>query len=129
MTTTINYLTEYIPTRFSATSKQISDRQMVWRFKDGIYDNDVMGKYASIINQAAGPNSIVCFIPASSNSRTLQRFERLSDYISSHCPVRASVNYKAELTLLCQDISTVSQVIRLLLLLWIPLWRVKMLSL
>ena len=93
MTTTINYLTEYIPTRFSATSKQISDRQMVWRFKDGIYGNDVMGQFASVINQVAGSNSIVCFIPASTNSRTSQRFTRLSDYISSHCSVRASVNY------------------------------------
>lgn len=92
MTTTISYLTEYVPTRFSATSNQIADRRKVWNFKDGIYGEDIMQAFVRAINEMAGTNTIVCFIPASSQARTTQRFNKLCGYINSHSSASASIN-------------------------------------
>ena len=92
MTTTISYLTEYIPKSFSATSSQIADRQRVWDFKKGIYGEDLMKAFVRVINEMAGSNTIVCFIPASSQERTTQRFNKLCGYINSHSSASASMS-------------------------------------
>lgn len=92
MTTTISYLAEYIPTRFSATAQQIADRRMVWNFKDGIYSNDIMDAFVNAITRMAGINTIVCFIPASSQERTTKRFAKLCSYINSHTSAHAKID-------------------------------------
>ena len=89
---TYYYLTEYVPVRFSATYEQRQARQIVYNFKDGMYNESLMNKFTGAINNIGKTNAMVCFIPASSNERTQKRFGRLSSYINSHSNWTADMN-------------------------------------
>ena len=89
---TYYYLTEYVPVRFSATYEQKQARQIVYNFKDGMYNESLMNKFTGAINNIGKSNAMVCFIPASSNERTQKRFGRLSSYINSHSNWTADLN-------------------------------------
>lgn len=89
---TYYYLSEYVPVRFSATNEQKQARQTVYNFKDGYYNDALMNKFTGAISRIAKSNTMVCFIPASSNERTRKRFSKLSSYINSHSMYSADVN-------------------------------------
>lgn len=80
------YLLEYIPVRYQGLSaKQLQDRKDIFNFKDGSaplsVKNGLLSKIRNIV--ANNPSQwIVCFIPASTKTKTYNRFSSLALYLS-----------------------------------------------
>lgn len=89
------YIMEYVPVRFNATSEQNASRQTVYRFKDGIINNDLKSQFSHNVEEMVSWNKtdwVVLFIPASNENRTMNRFGELADYIESHTGVKATIS-------------------------------------
>jgi predicted amidophosphoribosyltransferase len=84
---------EYIPKRYVGLSdKQQQDRQAVYSFKNGNCPSYVKDLLLSRIRNVVSNNPstwVVCFIPASSESKHYRRYSALSSYLRAHllCPV------------------------------------------
>ena len=95
MKTTFSYahVLEYLPTRYSATYSQREDRSAVYRFKDtGICEGRIFDGFVNIIKQIAGNNKsdyVICFIPASSQSKTYTRYSSLATRLENATGVKA----------------------------------------
>ena len=84
---------EYIPKKYvGLSSKQLQDRSAVYAFKEGNCPNyakeQLVEKIMGII--ALNPSAwVICFIPASTQSKHLRRYQSLSYYLEDHlpCPV------------------------------------------
>ena len=79
---------EQIPTRYTGlSSSQLQDRQSVYQFKDGNCSEGLLDKFCQKIREITSQNPgnwVICFVPASSQSRTAARFNGFS----------ARLNYK-----------------------------------
>lgn len=75
-------ITEYLPKRYQATTKQEEDREMCYDFKDGILTEKVKNAFLKEIKEIAqDENWVVCFIPASTTKATKLRFRKLANAI------------------------------------------------
>lgn len=90
------YLMDYVPVRFNATSEQAANRQEVYNFKNGYCTLKVKERLVKTINDIKNDvfdgKTRVCFIPASSHYKTIQRYRNLSSYIEdmTGCPCSIS---------------------------------------
>lgn len=81
----INFITEYLPTRYTANAKQREDRNMCYNFKDGILTSHVKDAFISKARMMTGGTYgwVVCFIPASTSAKTRRRYNKLADAFRS----------------------------------------------
>lgn len=80
------YLKEYLPIRYEATPNQFANRQTCYHFKDGILSDEVKNEFLEKIESITGKDKsswTICFIPASTRSKTVTRFGKLSDAIKT----------------------------------------------
>ena len=93
MTHAYHYLKEYIPVRYQGLStQQINDRKDVFNFKDGNTPSSVKsGLLSKVWTIIEGNKSdwVICFIPASTKSKTYNRYSSVALYLSheSGCDV------------------------------------------
>lgn len=87
---------EYVPKRFNATIKQDMDRNTVYSFKGGYCSDDLKEKIVDrikmLMNSCPGGSWEVCFIPASSHSKTVNRYTKLMQYISNRLGIECSID-------------------------------------
>ena len=90
------YLKEYLPVRYSATLEQKSDRQAVYDFKDGYCSLSVKNALVDRINEIrkcfSGNNWRICFIPASTHSKTVVRYKSLAEFLQRESGIPCSVS-------------------------------------
>lgn len=90
------YLMNYVPVSaekkygYRATQSEISDRQAVWNFKDGICSSQILNAFADRIKSMATSNSVVCFVPASTSAKTAARYGELSRKLQAMTGVQCS---------------------------------------
>ena len=81
------YLMEYLPKRYSATMKQEDDREVIYDFKNGYCSLSLMNTIVECIkeikNETGGNNWSICFIPASTKSKTQARYKKLAEAIQA----------------------------------------------
>lgn len=80
------YITEYLPVRYEATAQQAKDRAMCYSFKDGVLTDEVKNAFLSKIQEITEGDKegwVICFIPASTKSKTESRYAKLSSFLSS----------------------------------------------
>lgn len=87
---------EYVPIRFMATIEQDIDRKTVYSFKDGYCSEDLKEKIVDrikmLMNSCPGGSWEVCFIPASSHNRTVNRYSQLRRYLSDRLGIECSID-------------------------------------
>lgn len=86
----VYYLMDYLPTRFSATSEQARDRRAIYDFKDGNCPARIINGLAEGIRKIADANTVVCFVPASTQYKTLQRYGSVSSRLEALTGKRCS---------------------------------------
>ena len=86
----VYYLMDYLPTRFSATSEQARDRRAIYDFKDGSCPARIINGLAEGIRKIADANTVVCFVPASTQYKTLQRYGSVSSRLEALTGKRCS---------------------------------------
>ena len=81
------YLMEYLPKRYSATMKQENDREAIYDFKNGYCSLSLMNTIVECIkeikNETGGNYWSICFIPASTKSKTQTRYKKLAEAIQA----------------------------------------------
>lgn len=91
----ISHIMEYLPKRYSATPKQENDRQVIYNFKNGFCSLElkklIVERIKAIKEAMAGSNVRVCFIPASTLSKTVNRYKDLAAYIENETGIACSV--------------------------------------
>lgn len=79
------YIMEYLPKRYSATTKQENDREVIYDFKNGYCRlslmNTIVENIKEIKKELGGNNWRVCFIPASTHIKTACRYQKLAAFI------------------------------------------------
>lgn len=79
------YLMEYLPKRYNASVEEEQNREICYNFKDGFLSDGVKQSFLDKIKEITGNTThgwIICFIPASSASKTRIRFAKLAQAIS-----------------------------------------------
>ena len=80
------YYLNYLPTRYNATYKQEQDRITVYRFKDGVCDDDVYMWIKIHLNNLCrfyhSGTILICAIPASTKIKTYNRYNKLLNKLS-----------------------------------------------
>ena len=92
---TYTYLMEYLPTRYAATIDQDCDRREVYSFKNGYASTNVKRRLAEKVSSITGYNKseyVVLFIPASSQSKTDDRYYNVASYIQRETGVTATLS-------------------------------------
>lgn len=91
-----SYMMEYVPVRFQATIAQEENRRTVYSFKDGHSSDYVLNKMVEYIkeikDEVLGGHARVCFIPASTSYKTIQRYKELSARIERETGCPCSIN-------------------------------------
>nr|WP_297654907.1 phosphoribosyltransferase [uncultured Prevotella sp.] len=80
------YLKEYLPKRYNASAEQLADRQTCYNFKDGILSEEVSKSFLNKIEAITQGNKAawrICFIPASTQVKTIMRYTNLMSAIQS----------------------------------------------
>lgn len=89
------FLLEYLPVRYSATPQQESNRQTVYNFKDGFTSASIKDAFVDRIEQIRqcfnGEDWRICFIPASTQVKTITRYRELAEYLQSKTGIPCSV--------------------------------------
>jgi predicted amidophosphoribosyltransferase len=89
-----HYIMDYLPTRYNATREDWANRRAVWNFKDGKYSSNIMEEMVSTINRIVTGSKtdwIICFIPASTSSKTEARYSSLADELYERTGVQTSL--------------------------------------
>lgn len=83
MNNNYQYLLEYLPKRYTATVEQEQSRKLVYSFKDGYISDYLLNLFVGKIKRIVTDHNewIICFIPASTNSKTKIRYKKLAEYI------------------------------------------------
>lgn len=80
------YLKEYLPVRYNANAEQLADRQTCYNFKNGILCEEVSKGFLNKIEAITQGNKAawrICFIPASTQVKTIMRYTNLMSAIQS----------------------------------------------
>ena len=86
---------EYLPTRYEANSKEWDNRHAVWNFKDGVCSTSVLNDMSEIINDIVIGREyeyVICFIPASTKSKTINRFATVARKLTERTGVKATLS-------------------------------------
>lgn len=78
------YLKEYLPVRYQANAQQLADRQTCYNFKDGYLNDEVKSGFLNKIQEITNGEKTgwsICFIPASTKSKTQARYKKLAEAI------------------------------------------------
>ena len=78
------YLKEYLPVRYQANAQQLADRQTCYNFKDGNINDEVKSGFLNKIQEITNGEKTgwaICFIPASTKSKTQIRYKKLAEAI------------------------------------------------
>ena len=86
----VYYIMDYLPTRYSATSEQTRDRKDIYDFKDGYCPARIISGLAEGIRRIADTNTVVCFVPASTQYKTTRRYANLSSRLENLTGKRCS---------------------------------------
>ena len=81
-----HYLKDYLPVRYQANAQQLADRQTCYNFKDGYLNDEVKSGFLNKIQEITnGENTgwAICFIPASTKSKTQTRYKKLAEAIQA----------------------------------------------
>ena len=81
-----HYLKDYLPVRYQANAQQLADRQTCYNFKDGNLNDEVKSGFLNKIQEITnGENTgwAICFIPASTKSKTQTRYKKLAEAIQA----------------------------------------------
>lgn len=101
------YTREYLPTRYEADENQWENRRAVWNFKDGNCSpsvlNDLVEYIDKIVRNESLSEFIICFIPASTRSKTLKRYSSVARQLSNRTGVETS------LAAITKDVDTEAQ--------------------
>lgn len=91
----ISHIMEYLPKRYPATPKQENDRQVIYNFKNGYCSlelKNIIVERIKVFKDTIAENNIrVCFIPASTLSKTVNRYKDLAAYIEKETGIACSV--------------------------------------
>ena len=80
------YLKEYLPVRYQANAQQLADRQTCYNFKDGNINDEVKSGFLNKIQEITNGEKTgwaICFIPASTKSKTQIRYKKLAEAIQA----------------------------------------------
>lgn len=86
---------EYLPTRYEANSREWNNRRAVWNFKDGICSTSIMKDMVEIVNDIVNGRVneyVICFIPASTKSKTINRFATVARRLTERTGVKATLS-------------------------------------
>lgn len=90
------YLKEYLPVRYSATVEQKSNRQIVYDFKDGYCSlslkKAILERIGDIRQCFNGSCWRICFIPASTHSKTVVRYKSLAEFLQRETGIPCSIS-------------------------------------
>ena len=78
------YLKDYLPVRYQANAQQLADRQTCYNFKDGYLNDEVKSGFLNKIQEITNGEKTgwaICFIPASTKSKTQTRYKKLAEAI------------------------------------------------
>ena len=78
------FLKEYLPVRYQANAQQLEDRQTCYNFKDGYLNDEVKSGFLNKIQEITNGEKTgwaICFIPASTKSKTQIRYKKLAEAI------------------------------------------------
>ena len=90
-----HYTMEYLPTRYEANSREWDNRRAVWNFKDGACNTSILNDMAEIINDIVKGREqeyVICFIPASTKSKTVNRFATVASKLTNRTGVKATLS-------------------------------------
>ena len=79
---TYQYLKDYLPVRYQANAQQLADRQTCYNFKDGYLNDEVKSGFLNKIQKITNGEKTgwdICFIPASTKSKTQARYKKLAE--------------------------------------------------
>ena len=80
------YLKDYLPVRYQANAQQLADRQTCYNFKDGYLNDEVKSGFLNKIQEITNGEKTgwaICFIPASTKSKTQIRYKKLAEAIQA----------------------------------------------
>ena len=83
---TYQYLKDYLPVRYQANAQQLADRQTCYNFKDGNINDEVKSGFLNKIQEITNGEKTgwdICFIPASTKSKTQTRYKKLAEAIQA----------------------------------------------
>lgn len=90
------YTREYFPTRFPASQSDWDNRHAVWNFKDGACDSSVLNDLARYVNTIVGSGHksdyVICFIPASTKSKTENRYASVARQLTARTDVESTLS-------------------------------------
>ena len=81
-----HYLKDYLPVRYQANAQQLADRQTCYNFKDGNINDEVKSVFLNKIQEITNGEKTgwaICFIPASTKSKTQTRYKKLAEAIQA----------------------------------------------
>lgn len=81
-----HYLKDYLPVRYQANAQQLADRQTCYNFKDGNINDEVKSGFLNKIQEITNGEKtgwVICFIPASTKSKTQIRYKKLAEAIQA----------------------------------------------
>ena len=81
-----HYLKDYLPVRYQANAQQLADRQTCYNFKDGYLNDEVKSGFLNKIQEITNgekTGGAICFIPASTKSKTQTRYKKLAEAIQA----------------------------------------------
>ena len=81
-----NYLKDYRQVRYQANAQQLADRQTCYNFKDGNINDEVKSGFLNKIQEITNGEKTgwaICFIPASTKSKTQTRYKKLAEAIQA----------------------------------------------
>ena len=81
-----HYLKDYLPVRYQANAQQLADRQTCYNFKDGNINDEVKSGFLNKIQEITNGEKTgwaICFIPASTKSKTQIRYNKLAEAIQA----------------------------------------------
>lgn len=86
----VYYMMDYLPSRYSASYAQQQDREAIYNFKDGYCGSRIIDGLASAVRRFADSNTVVCFVPASTHTKTERRYGSVAAKLNQKTGVRCS---------------------------------------
>lgn len=89
------YTMEYLPTRYLANESEWDNRRAVWNFKDGCCSSSIINDMVERVERivcSSKSDYVICFIPASTRSKTTTRFSAVARRLSERTGVEATLS-------------------------------------
>lgn len=86
----VYYLMDYLPSRYESSKEQEQDRKAIYCFKNGACCDRILQGLADGIRRFANPNTVICFVPASTHAKTQRRYQNVSSRLQQMTGFRCS---------------------------------------